>query len=295
LGNCLRSLSQLSYAPFEVILVDAQSVDGSAEYVKKNFPWVEVIEAGRIGVGAAINLGIKNARGELLVYDLNNDEVVNQNWLSVLVSALLQDDKLGVVGGTRIIHSDNGAIVESGMKLDFLFHTHRIRSTYPTAGPSPLVSVDFVNYGIFRRAMLSKTGPFDEGYYFYGEDADFCLRVKRCGYEVMDAPNAISESGGSITVGKGTFKQIYFSRRAGLRLAIKHMVLPVALLCLFERGILVLLDFASEALGPVTGMTSRFATNGSASLSAFRWNLEHIKDTLAERCTIYSLKSRTQC
>ncbi|MBU4223242.1 MAG: glycosyltransferase family 2 protein, partial [Euryarchaeota archaeon] len=77
LKNCLSSLSAQSYPAIEVIFVDNASSDGSVEYVRKEFPSVRIIESKKnLGFAKGNNLGIREARGELIA-TLNNDTEVS--------------------------------------------------------------------------------------------------------------------------------------------------------------------------------------------------------------------------
>ncbi|MCG2737608.1 MAG: glycosyltransferase family 2 protein, partial [Candidatus Methanoperedenaceae archaeon] len=77
LKNCLSSLSAQSYPAIEVIFVDNGSGDGSVEYVRKEFPSVRIIESKKnLGFAKGNNLGIREARGELIA-TLNNDTEVS--------------------------------------------------------------------------------------------------------------------------------------------------------------------------------------------------------------------------
>jgi len=78
LRECLLSLMRLKYPDYEVLVVDAASTDGSPEMVEREFPNVRLLRKGKIGIGEAINCGIMVAKGDLIVFDLNNDDVVDE-------------------------------------------------------------------------------------------------------------------------------------------------------------------------------------------------------------------------
>src|SRR3989339_2107216 len=78
LHECLSSLMQLDYPLYEVIVVDAASSDNSIAIIERDFPEVHLIKKGRIGIGEALNYGISMAHGEFIVFDLNNDDVVDK-------------------------------------------------------------------------------------------------------------------------------------------------------------------------------------------------------------------------
>jgi O-antigen biosynthesis protein len=85
LPGLLDSLSRQTYRRFEVLVVDNASSDGSVGLVRSRYPWVRVIEAGgNLGFVGGNNLGFAAARGELFAL-INNDTVVEPDWLAHLV------------------------------------------------------------------------------------------------------------------------------------------------------------------------------------------------------------------
>ncbi|MDH5686564.1 MAG: glycosyltransferase family 2 protein [Candidatus Bathyarchaeota archaeon] len=274
LGECLDSLRRLTYPNYEVVVVDAQSDDGSCDLVERSFPWVKLIKARRIGVGEAINIGIRASKGRLIAFDFNNDEVAHPSWLSSLVEVIKESDDIGIVGGTRVFHGSDNRIFEAGMKLDFFFHTHqRHRLKRIDDIPMELVNVDYVAVGLFRRELIDEIGWFDEDYYFYGEDADFCLRTRRRGYRVVNVPWALTSVKGSLTVGEGSPRQIYFSRRAGIRLVLKFKSFSPLLLCVLERLLLLFAEATIDVINCLSGSRTAKPTNAAAAFRAYTWTL----------------------
>src|SRR5512135_91336 len=84
LRSCLESLRSQAYREVEVILIDNGSTDGSAEMVEKEFPEAKVRRMEKnTGFSAAVNEGIRLARGELVAL-LNNDAEADSAWLMEL-------------------------------------------------------------------------------------------------------------------------------------------------------------------------------------------------------------------
>jgi O-antigen biosynthesis protein len=91
LDNCFDSLARISYpkSRFEVILVDNASSDGSVAYVRKKYPWVNVTNLNKnYGFTGGNNAGVNIAKGEYVVF-LNNDVMVDKNWLTELIKVVL--------------------------------------------------------------------------------------------------------------------------------------------------------------------------------------------------------------
>jgi O-antigen biosynthesis protein len=104
LPDCLSSLENLDYPKekTEVIVVDNNSVDSSIEFIKKNYPWVKVIESSEnLGFAGGNNLGYQHSTGEYIVL-LNNDTRVDRGWLNALVMAA-KNDKVGIVASKLLL------------------------------------------------------------------------------------------------------------------------------------------------------------------------------------------------
>ena len=89
LAQCVQSLLDQTYEDYEIILIDDGSTDDSGAYCDqyaKTHAQVRVIHSQNQGVGAARNLGVKNAAGELITF-VDADDFVGRDYLSQLASA----------------------------------------------------------------------------------------------------------------------------------------------------------------------------------------------------------------
>jgi GT2 family glycosyltransferase len=107
LHECLSSLMHLDYPQYEVIVVDAASTDNSIVIIERDFPQVRLIKKRKIGIGEALNYGISMALGEFIIFDLNNDDIVDKKWLTRLVKVLASSPDIGVVCGKRFKFGSN--------------------------------------------------------------------------------------------------------------------------------------------------------------------------------------------
>ena len=95
LSPCLNSLKNQTQQQLQIILVDNGSTDGSVEFVKENFPSVEVVENHRnLGFAEGMNVGIKTATGDYVIA-LNNDTRVAPNFIEVLLGHASRDPSIG--------------------------------------------------------------------------------------------------------------------------------------------------------------------------------------------------------
>jgi len=299
LRECLKSLLNLQYkGNYEIIVVDAGSTDGAPEMIEHEFLDVILIRTKRIGIGEAINIGIGSAQGDIIGFDLNNDEVFSQNWLQNLIDTLLSNEEIGVVGGIRLLYGSKYILDEAGTYFNYLgFQSGNIGVNISDLQIDPIES-DYVGTILFRRELLNKIGLVDEDYYIYGEDADFCARVKSYGYKILSVPNAISYHKRSETIGRVNPLAIYYHRRAKIRFIIINFSLFRMFVSLFWHLILltgiealIFIPTLNKFLNsPNTRLSFLVKENSKenfrAVISAISWNIRNFKKTVKRRLYI---------
>ncbi len=210
LPMCLGHLMSQTYDNFEVVVVDAGSTDGSADYVSANFPSVILVRRGRIGIGEAVNVGIRSSTGDIIIFDLNTDEFVEPDWLEQIVKQLERYDFKVITGTTRLIWYR--LIDECGVNLGLNGQARKRGQRRPRTeflvNDEPTV---YVGSPAFHRNILNLIGPVEEDYFLYGEDLDFCFRAKLMGVETRPAPLAVSHHMIRSTLGKNSRRLEFFS------------------------------------------------------------------------------------
>jgi len=195
--ECLGSLKQLAYPNYRVLVVDNASVDGTAEEVRSQFPNVEMIVnkenfrfAGGNNVGIEYTLS-KNADYILL---LNNDTIIDPNFVAELVTTAESDTQIGMVGPKMYYYNDPNRIWYAGGKIEWwkgwLSHygvRELDRDQYKLTKETDFISGCCI---LVKRKVMEKVGMLDPTYYIYGEDVDWCIRAFRAGYRLMFEPKA---------------------------------------------------------------------------------------------------------
>lgn len=279
LRSCLSSLRRLKYDDREIIVVDSGSEDGSAEMVSEEFPEVKVIRTEKMGLGEANNLGIKKATGELIVFDLNSDDVVDENWLSHLVKSFENSPDIGVACGKRFLKGQDGILDSAGARV------HLITGTVPAIGRGKLDSpkfdvlkdVDYVPVPMVKREVFEKIGLCDTEYYLYYEETDFCLRAKKAGYRILYVPSAVLWHKRSATIGNSNPRKHYYERRNRIRFIVKN----------FPSSILIVpFTFHTIFMTLAYGVYYCLKNNGAylrAEKDAVLWNLTNLRKTVSLR------------
>jgi len=274
LRPCLASLAAQTYRCFEIIVVDNASTDGSVEAVRREFPNVRVLALTRNGgYSAGCNAGVREARGEIVVF-LNNDIEAEPTWLEALLDAL---DR----------HPDAGSAASRMMLYDQPTHIHSAGDTYgvdglpdsrgvwqPYGPPYDLERYVFGGCGgtlAYHKDVLDEIGLFDETFFMYCEDVDLNWRAQLAGYRCIYTPDAVVRHHLSAT-GGGSLSSYYVGRNTLWVIARNY---PPELLRRHRGQVLrAQWRIAKDALRSFRGKAARARLRGQivGLLTAWRWH-----------------------
>jgi GT2 family glycosyltransferase/tetratricopeptide (TPR) repeat protein len=202
---CLESVLRHTRPPYELILIDNGSTDGTADYLEelRSRPGAERVEVVRnesnAGYPAGCNQGLARARGSYLVF-LNNDTVVTEGWLEGLVRWALHDwPKVGLVGAVTNYSRPPQQVAADYADLAGLPDFAR-RRRREFAGQALRVERLSGFCLLARREVLEKVGGYDErfGLGFFDDD-DLSVRVLRAGFHLLVAQDVFIHHFGSRT------------------------------------------------------------------------------------------------
>jgi GT2 family glycosyltransferase/glycosyltransferase involved in cell wall biosynthesis/ankyrin repeat protein/predicted Zn-dependent protease len=196
---CLESVLRHTRAPYELVLVDNGSTDGTPAYMEeiRRRPGPERVEVihndTNRGFPVACNQALARARGRYVVL-LNNDTIVTENWLDRLIKCVLhQWPYVGLVGpvtnwpppqNVPVDYQDQDGHFTDLSGID-AFAARRAREYRGRAREVELL-VGFCL--LARREVLERVGAFDERFGLgYGDDNDFCSRARRAGFRLFVA------------------------------------------------------------------------------------------------------------
>jgi O-antigen biosynthesis protein len=201
LENALTSISRaLEGLAGEVIVVDNASDDGSAAMVREKFPSVQLIESNvNLGFARANNVALRQAKGRHLLL-INPDTIVQEDTLRVMLDFLDAHPDVGLAG-CKILNPDGSfqlpcrrsfptpwVAFTKTVGLSTLFPRSRIFGRYNLTylDPDASYEVDAVSgsFMMARREVYEKIGGLDEAFFMYGEDLDWCYRIKQAGWHV---------------------------------------------------------------------------------------------------------------
>jgi GT2 family glycosyltransferase len=195
--ECLHSLLAMEGEPFEILVVDNGSRDGSVEYLRDRFPQVEIIANGRnLGFAAGCNIGIRQglAEGADYVLLVNNDTIVDSSLLRELVAEAERNRQAGIVSPKIYYFEPNDAIWWVGGTYSRWtgLPLHIDLKKKDTGKHDSPRNLDWATgcVMLLRSEALRAAGLFDEPIFAYSEDVDLSLRMRKAGYTVRYAPAA---------------------------------------------------------------------------------------------------------
>ncbi len=196
--SCIESLLAPGAVTPSIILVDNGAPKEATDRILEHYPQVHVIRTGEnFGFTGGNNRGIEWAltRGFEYIWILNNDTVVEPNCLERLLEPFRGDDRVGAVGGLILYHADPDRVWFGGGQLDLV----RAVGTHEWEG-APQAAVErgapretgFLTGCCILASSeaIRAVGGFEEDFFAYVEDVDFCLRLRRAGFRVMFQPAA---------------------------------------------------------------------------------------------------------
>lgn len=205
LRQCLQSvLNSNEFGAFEIIVVDNYSHDDSCQMVEDEFAQIKLIRNNRnLGFSKAVNIGLAESIGEYVCV-LNPDTLISDNTFNKLLDYLDNNKNTGCIG-PKILNSDGTLQLACKrsfpnpltaffklMGLSRLFPKSKIFGKYNLTflDENKIHDVDAISgsFMLIPKFVINKIGDFDESFFMYGEDLDFCHRVSQAGYKIVYNP-----------------------------------------------------------------------------------------------------------
>lgn len=221
--RCLRSLEKIQYPHYKIIIIDNGSTDGSQSYFRSHFPDCHLIETHQnLGYAGGNNVGITYALKENFDYILllNNDTIVDPHLIHPFLKTFSEHPSAGILG-TKIYLMDQpnrfdhfGGMWNSyKMAFDY-YGYHAEEDSLSFEEPK---SLDYVCGAamMVRSSLFKQIGLLDARYFLYWEEADFCFRARKAGFDVLTCPQAKiwHKVSGSFSGGKPHQSYFYWRNR----------------------------------------------------------------------------------
>jgi GT2 family glycosyltransferase len=204
--KCLESVFSVGAKyPFEIIVVDNSSSDGTKEFLESLGNRIVTIRNEKnLGFAKACNQGAKIAQGEYLLF-LNNDTIVTKGWVDVLVEELDSNSNTSIAGSKLLFPDEtiqHAGVVFGADKIPHHIHYREPKDKHYVSKRRKFQAVTAACM-IIRKESFNKVGGFDEQYLNGYEDIDLCLKIGLLKGDVMYCPQSVVYHYESISEGRG--------------------------------------------------------------------------------------------
>ena len=217
----------------EVWVADNNSLDGSTEIMREEFPDVKLVENHyNAGFAGGYNMALKKIEADYYVL-LNSDIEVSEGWVKPVIDLMETDDKIAACQPKILAYHDKTEFEYAGASGGFID-----KYGYPFCRGRVFQSLekDFGQYDdsievfwatgacMFVRADLyHKYGGLDEDFFAHMEEIDFCWRLKNLDYKIMVCPSSKVYHVGGGTLPKKSARKTYLNFRNNLSLLYKNL------------------------------------------------------------------------
>lgn len=215
LARCLAAVAAQRGVTTETILVDNASSDGTADYVRREFPWVRLVALGENrGFAGGNNAGAAVATGRT-IFCLNNDTEADPDCVRRLLDALDPGERVAL-STARIVYMHDPTVVDSAG--DGYLRAGGAYKHFHGQGASLAVDSREV-FGVcgaaclLPRDLFERLGGFDEDFFFSHEDVDLSYRARLLGYRARYVADAVVHHHGSGTSGKASDFAVFQGQR----------------------------------------------------------------------------------
>lgn len=213
--KCLDSIFLQTYENREVLFVDNGSEERMGWILSQDYPKLRVIRLEKnTGFAGGYNTGMSQAHGKYIAI-LNNDAILEKNWIASLIIPLERDSSIGSVSSV-ILNGLEPDIIDSmgiGIYIDGMSRQRdyeKKREDFQDPRETLLCSGCAC---IYRKEALDKTGLFDPDFFAYCEDTDLGLRLRWAGYTSWIVPGTAVYHFRSMTLGKFSLMKLYLVER----------------------------------------------------------------------------------
>ena len=194
---CLESLKEVQYSNFQTILVDNGSRDGSGERLKSEFSEIELLTSPEnIGFTGGNNLGIQwaldHAYDQVLL--LNNDTLVEPDFLDPLVSFLEQNTDYGAVQPKIMFEAERDKLWNAGggyfkgLEMTWSIGSGKTdEGQFDQEKDTPWITGCAI---LVRAEAIRQAGMLDNRFFAYYEDVEWSFRIKKSGFRLRYLPQS---------------------------------------------------------------------------------------------------------
>lgn len=213
--GCLQSIISQNLSDIEIVVVDNFSKDDTGSIIKSKFPQVKYFQnSANLGFAKAVNESMKHLNGKYILL-LNPDLIVGKDFFYRIYNLLKDKGEIDILGVKLL--EENGEVQPSSWKkislltvLTEMLLPYQISKKLVTIVPKNFSEVENVSGAcmLIRKEVFHSLNGFDENFFLYYEEIDFCRRAKKLGYKIFYIPDIEAIHFGSKSTSND--RQIFF-------------------------------------------------------------------------------------
>ena len=258
LSECLVSFKTCTYSNLEIIVVDNASPDDSVQFIKSNFPEVNLIQSEyNRGFAGGCNFGAQHAKGNYLLI-LNNDTTHESDWIDHLVNMMESNSNISAVQpkiknfGNRDYFDYAGACGGFIDKYCFPFARGRIFNTIEKDegqydDPCKIFWASGTAF-LTRKSTFDTLGGFDETLFAHMEEIDYHWKSQMLGNEIWVEPASVIFHKGAVTLPVSSPQKTYLNYRNSMILLLTNYPIGTSFYLFLPRFFMECISLTKEIL-----------------------------------------------
>jgi GT2 family glycosyltransferase len=274
-GEMVESLRHISYPNIEIIIIDNGSIKGNVDLLKVQFPEIILLKSDKnLGFAGGNNLGIISSKGKYILL-LNNDTIVEPNFLEPLVNKCEENKNVGAVSPKLYYYHDKQLIQWTG-NYEMNKITMRCFSRGTGEKEKGIFNTDWkssYNHGaamLVPRAVIEQVGLMAEIYFLYYEELDWGEQIKNNGFDIYFVHNSIVFHKESVSIGAHSRQKIFYLNRGRLIFLRRNVH---GLTFLLAIAYMIFISVPKNLFWFLMKMEWSYA---AAYMSSILWNLKNI-------------------
>ena len=222
--ECLESLKKITYPNFKIMVIDQGSESNDAEIIQEKYPQIKVIKNRKNeGFCRGNNIGAKIALKENPDYLLfmNNDTTVEPDFLDKLIEFSERNPKVGIAGPLILNYYERDKVYSCGGRANKFSFDYQ---EYKFILKKPRTDLNFISGCaiLVKKQVIDKVGLWDEDFFSYWEDTDWCLRAEIAGFKLACIPDSVIYHKVTRANKYLSKRYVYFMTRNNLLIAKKY-------------------------------------------------------------------------
>jgi len=198
--ECIESIRRSTQRVTKIVIIDNGSTDSSFTRLREDYENDSLIylirNEANLGFARGVNVGIRYAlnQGADFILLVNNDAVLDPDCIRKLVTVMQKNPAIGLAGPRILYFNDRHRIWQGASRFSLLkswvCHPEANKKQNRCALDTKEVTCLTGCVMLIARRVLEDVGLFDEDFFMYGEDVDFCLRALKAGWSMVHVPSA---------------------------------------------------------------------------------------------------------